>query len=585
VHPLHAVVNGQCSCGGGPKCKPGKHPAGHINPRGSTTATTDRATIEQWWALFPDANIGICAEKSGLLIVGPDSDTFHEDFKKRGLPETLVVQSGSGNHHYYFRRPADAPVHRECRSEKYDIISSGNLVGPGSMALGPYIPLTTLRAVSELPEAPAWSVAMLRHSAERKAAAEALPVTDCSDPPVRLSAKAMEWWIGERYVSHSKKAVDRDKTLYAIAKELCKANANVHTTAAAIAERDQTFGATWPDGPVYAGRKSANDYYIRTARRAMAAALNEPEPPTFTITPVEQPDVVTIIETDVDANQRIRELERKVHRLEQVVNFYNLQWQVIANPELSATQKIVGMATLNLIQFAPRQKLDDQGRLPTWRTQIARKAGVTEETVSRTLKKGPLADIGVFEIDVEKVKIEKVNPETGEIYELPTQQWFIKTTAPPADALENMRRYVKPEDAPKHGGKRTKTVRTNAPAVCSDHPDAGMHWIGYCLECEKDVDQYWVLPETDEAIERRHEQVKDLKNPPTFTHSPSQQVVAMEPAPATVVSPLTPQVVATGNRSPLQQDAATVQVPQRRWKPYPDEVWNPHLHGAGGTDD
>jgi hypothetical protein len=280
------------------------------------------------------------------------------------------------------------------------------------------------------------------------------------------------------------------------------------------------------------------------------------------------------------------QLRSENKRLKRIANLHSLQWEAIRNPEMSATNKLIVLATMNEIEYAPKGRRDGQGRVAVWRKNIAERAGVTEETVSRA-HKGILADTGLFDLDVETVKVEKVNQATGEIHEFPTQQWYIRATAEPEDLLVQMRGYVKPENAPKHGGRRTKIVRTNPPTGCPEHPDAGTHWIGQCMECERQVDQYWELPETEEAIDRHHERADALKNPATYTPgTPSQQVVAMEETPTTTVdSLLTQQVVATGNRSPLQQDAATVQVSQRRRKPYPDEIYNPHLHVAGGSDD
>ncbi len=399
--------------------------------------------------------------------------------------------------------------------------------------------------------------------------------TSPDDPPVRLSGDALDWWTGKRQTAN------RSDTLWAIAKDLARAGAMPHTIAAALQDRDERFHSEpkYPDRPAL---------YLETAIKATSAVMEEARPATITNLPPagESLGGKTI---DTTCTARCTELEKEIKRLKVVENLFSMQWQVISNPELSATQKIVAMATLNVIQSAPKERVDENGRVATWRAEIARRAGVTEETVSRT-HKGILADTGLFELDVETVKVEKVNQETGEIHEFPTQQWYIRATAEPVEMLERMREYVKPESAPKHGGRRTKIVRTTPPATCPEHPDAGTYWIGHCLECERQVDQYWEMPETEEAIQRHHERADARKNPAKYTlETPSRQVVAMaEPNTTSVDSSYIRQVVAMEpNETPSRQDAVTHRMaPWRKREPYPGEVWNPYLHtAAGGSHD
>src|SRR3954462_12897004 len=56
VFPCHEILpEGRCSCRK-PACdRKGKHPR---TPKGFKEATTDPRQIEEWWADWPDANIG-----------------------------------------------------------------------------------------------------------------------------------------------------------------------------------------------------------------------------------------------------------------------------------------------------------------------------------------------------------------------------------------------------------------------------------------------------------------------------------------------------------------------------------------------
>ena len=89
-----------------------KRPLTALAPQGHKNATSDLATIEQWWTEHANANIGLNLEASGLVCVDVDSykedcvfDTYMQD---RDLPETLQQRSARGGTHYIFRSPLDA---------------------------------------------------------------------------------------------------------------------------------------------------------------------------------------------------------------------------------------------------------------------------------------------------------------------------------------------------------------------------------------------------------------------------------------------------------------------------------------------
>ncbi|SDE13149.1 putative DNA primase/helicase [Actinobaculum suis] len=75
-------------------------------------ASSDQATISQWWRTWPTANIGLVAT-FGIVVV--DLDPRHGGSPEKlaelaggQLPETATVRTGSGGWHYYFT--SSAPI-------------------------------------------------------------------------------------------------------------------------------------------------------------------------------------------------------------------------------------------------------------------------------------------------------------------------------------------------------------------------------------------------------------------------------------------------------------------------------------------
>ena len=104
VIPLHNPIGeGKCSCRD-PKCKRvGKHP--RIKDW-NNKYTTDESIIRQWWGKWPDANIGIVAGKSGLVVIDVDKRNggFESLMSLRGkgsMGEFLLSVTGDGRHLIY----------------------------------------------------------------------------------------------------------------------------------------------------------------------------------------------------------------------------------------------------------------------------------------------------------------------------------------------------------------------------------------------------------------------------------------------------------------------------------------------------
>jgi hypothetical protein len=81
------------------------------NSNGLSGASTDAATVREWWTRWPEANVGIrTGAGSDLLVLDVDAPTGFAALKKLtdehgALPETPQVVTGSGGRHHWFRYP------------------------------------------------------------------------------------------------------------------------------------------------------------------------------------------------------------------------------------------------------------------------------------------------------------------------------------------------------------------------------------------------------------------------------------------------------------------------------------------------
>jgi len=127
VIPLHTPVDGVCDCRR-PECSAqGKHPR---TRSGLLDATTDIDQIRAWWAMWPDANVGI-AMPFGIVAVDIDGPEGVDALRARGyaLPETATVETGRGRHYLYRTAEQIGP--------KVAILPKVDLRGPGSYLVAP----------------------------------------------------------------------------------------------------------------------------------------------------------------------------------------------------------------------------------------------------------------------------------------------------------------------------------------------------------------------------------------------------------------------------------------------------------------
>ena len=99
-------VTWRCRCGGLPRCKPGKHPVGHLAPRGFKDATKNPHRAIQWFTAEPNANVGVVTGAvSGFDVVDidPKDGGSLEAWEARFGPHPGgKVRTGSGGWHLEF---------------------------------------------------------------------------------------------------------------------------------------------------------------------------------------------------------------------------------------------------------------------------------------------------------------------------------------------------------------------------------------------------------------------------------------------------------------------------------------------------
>jgi Bifunctional DNA primase/polymerase, N-terminal/Primase C terminal 1 (PriCT-1) len=104
-----------CGCGRGTRCEsPGKHPLGTLVPNGLKSATTDNKMITDWWAAWPNANIGIATGDVVVIDIDPrhggDAALARLEEKHGKFPPTRRVRTGGGGLHIYLSAPPNVTI-------------------------------------------------------------------------------------------------------------------------------------------------------------------------------------------------------------------------------------------------------------------------------------------------------------------------------------------------------------------------------------------------------------------------------------------------------------------------------------------
>ncbi|MGD0777492.1 MAG: bifunctional DNA primase/polymerase [Candidatus Solibacter sp.] len=131
IHPLHGAADGKCSCGKGDCSKKGKHPRIKDWPK---AATTEESLIRQWWAAWPDANIGVATGLgSGVFVIDVDGPTGLSTLEKWKREHdwqagTLTAITGRGSHLYFRQSDRKVPTSAGKLGKGIDVRGDGGYV-------------------------------------------------------------------------------------------------------------------------------------------------------------------------------------------------------------------------------------------------------------------------------------------------------------------------------------------------------------------------------------------------------------------------------------------------------------------------
>jgi len=231
-----------------------------LTPKGINDSSNQTGQVWEWWHQWPQANIGIDLDKSGILAIAPDSVEWHTRFIALGLPPTATVQSGGGpgHFHFYYKRPDGCPLININLPDAYDLQPRGYVVAAGSLHQSgknyQWVGDFQWRDIADLPSAPIWAIDMIQERwAESQAVAD-VEISEADELPAGFTPKGTlaDWWSGQASVKFPSGDIDRSKTLFTLGLKLAQSGMSAGQIVAALRDRDAALGYDkyWkrPDG-------------------------------------------------------------------------------------------------------------------------------------------------------------------------------------------------------------------------------------------------------------------------------------------------------------------------------------------------
>jgi len=141
---------------------------------GVHAATTDRQTIEEWWARWPAANVGVaCGASSGIVVLDVDNPEVLNRLAQEGhhLPPAPTVRTARGVHLYFACPAGGLRSRRICDGVEVKAEGAYVLAPPSRHPCGALYHWV-VEPGGELPALPSW---ILEEANQKQAAAFELP--------------------------------------------------------------------------------------------------------------------------------------------------------------------------------------------------------------------------------------------------------------------------------------------------------------------------------------------------------------------------------------------------------------------------
>ena len=168
--------------------------AGQLLQSWQSEATSDEFQIRKWWKDWPDANVAISCEKSGVLVLDVDGADGERSLARLQselgpLPPTFAVATGRGRH-LYFAPCDDADLVQRSLGPQLDVRWKGYVVAPPSVHPdGQTYRRSNSLCVAPLPEK--WAERMARsHARDSAATARAVVAVGESTPYAKAALEA-----------------------------------------------------------------------------------------------------------------------------------------------------------------------------------------------------------------------------------------------------------------------------------------------------------------------------------------------------------------------------------------------------------
>lgn len=256
VMPLCWPVKGLCGCGN-PKHTTSDVGKAPMLKTWTPAMTVTEAQIRKWWTKWPDANIAVLLESSGLADVDLDSKEAVAEALLKGLPFTPKSITGNGEHHFFARTDHATAIRRTKKgdSKKIDVLASGYaLLPPSTHRSGVTYTWEEMLSPDEVTLAPLpeWAVTILNEDPPAKAK----PVDLGEQEKINVSQLKVSAKIKSHILSGAEVG-ERSGKIYAVIRSLMDAGYGDNTIGSIlldpenlISEKPLEKGKAWTSGEI-----------------------------------------------------------------------------------------------------------------------------------------------------------------------------------------------------------------------------------------------------------------------------------------------------------------------------------------------